>query len=250
MITAIIQARIGSSRLPGKMFAKIEEKPLLWHVIERVKNSKKIDKIILATTKSPKDKALLNIAKDCNIGTFAGDKENVLNRFYTAARKFKADIIVRITADDPFKDPQIIDKCISVFLKSKNIDYVSNTIEPTYPEGLDIEVFSFNALEKAWKEAKTNADKEHVTPYIWRNKQLFKVKNFCNNKNLSNLRWTIDYQKDLDFAREVYKNIYPGKKIFLMNDILNLLEKKPELSKINQGIIRNEGYLKSLKHGK
>ncbi|OGZ18334.1 MAG: acylneuraminate cytidylyltransferase [Candidatus Nealsonbacteria bacterium RBG_13_38_11] len=248
-IDAIFQVRMGSTRLPGKMFKKIMGKPLLWHVIQRVKASRLVNRIILAMTEEKKDDRIVKFAKKMRLLYYRGSTDNVLDRVYQAAKKFGSDIIVRITPDDPFKDPQIIDEFISYFLKNK-FDYVSNTVRPTYPEGLDIEVFSFLALKKAWPEAKKSSEKEHLTPYIWKNPKKFKIKNLTLKKNLSSLRWTIDYQKDLEFAREVYKKLYPKKKIFLMQDILNLLNEKFDFPKINQGIVYHEGYLKSLKQDK
>jgi len=245
-VDAVFQVRMGSTRLPGKMFKKIMGKPLLWHVIQRVRAAGSVDRIILATTNEKNDDKIVRFAKKMKLLYYRGSTDNVLDRVYRAAKKFDSDIIVRITPDDPFKDPKIIDEFVSYFLKNK-FDYVSNTIKPTYPEGLDIEVFSFLALEKAWLGAKKISEKEHLTPYIWKNPKKFKVKNMILGKNLSSLRWTLDYQRDLEFAKKVYKELYPKKKIFLMQDILNLLERKPYLQKINQGIVYHEGYIKSLK---
>ncbi len=251
MIAAIVQARIHSTRLPSKMLADIEGKPLLLHVIERVKKSKKVDVIVVATTKKKNDKKIIAITKKAGVQVFAGSENNVLDRFYHAAKKCNATVVVRITADDPFKDPKIIDELVGFFLDNNGkFDYVSNTILPTYPEGLDTEVFSFNALEKAWKESKKSFEREHVTPYIWQNPQKFKIKNISLKKDISHLRWTIDHPQDLQFAREIYKRLYAIKPTFLMEDILGVLKKEPDLIKINQGIVRNEGYLKSLKEEK
>ena len=249
IIAAIIQARIGSTRLPGKVLSDIEGKPLIWHIIERLKKAKKINKIILATTERKEDKKLISIAKGSAIDFYAGNEKDVLDRFYQAAKENRVNVIVRITSDDPFKDPKIIDKFLGYFLKNKP-DYLSNTIKPTYPEGLDIEIFTLKTAEKAWREAKKISEREHVTPYIWKNPQKFKIKNLTYKKDFSNLRWRIDYPEDLEFAREIYKRIYSKKKIFLMGDILKLLGKEPALEKINQGIKRNAGYLKSLREDK
>lgn len=245
-VDAIFQVRFESTRFPGKMFKEILGKPLLWHVIQRVKAANLIDRIIIATTVSPEDEKIVDFCKKTNIFYYRGSVKNVLDRFYQTAKKFGSDIIIRITPDDPFKDPKIIDEFLKFFLKSNGLDYISNTIKPTYPEGLDLEIFTFFALQKCWKEAKKDSEKEHVTPYIWNNIDKFRVKNLCYKKDISKLRWTIDYEKDLIFAREVYKNLYPKKKIFLMQDILNLLKKNPELLKINQDIPYHEGYFNSL----
>jgi spore coat polysaccharide biosynthesis protein SpsF len=171
----------------------------------------------------------------------------VLDRFYQAAKTFNIKIIVRITPDDPFKDQEVIDKAIEIFLNSKGeLDYVTNTLPPTYPIGLDVEVFSFYALEKAWKEAEKPSEREHVTPYIWNHPEIFRIENFGLKKDLSYLRWTMDDDRDLQFTREVYRRLYPKKRVFLMKDILELLNRYPSLIKINERKEKYEGYLKSL----
>jgi len=250
-VGAIVQARMGSERLPGKMLVDIAGKPLIQHVIDRISRSKKIDKIILATTDNPKDTILVQLAKKNSLDYFAGDEEDVLDRFYQSAKRFNIDIIVRITPDDPFKDPQVIDEIIGYYIQHLDkYDYVSNTIKSTYPEGLDIEVFSFSALEKAWREAQKLSEREHVTPYIWKHPDIFRLKNIEYVKDLSSLRWTLDNKKDLTFAKEIYRRLYKRGKIFLMNDILELLDKNPHLIEINRDKARWEGYIRSLEKDK
>jgi len=246
-VAAIIQARMGSTRLPGKILIDIMGKPLLQHVIDRVSQSKGTNKLILATTDNPSDTVLAEFAKKKSIDFFIGDEEDVLDRFYQAAKQFNIETVVRITPDDPFKDPEVIDNAIEIFLNGKGkFDYVTNTLPPTYPIGLDVEVFSFYALEKAWKEAKKTSEREHVTPYIWNHPKIFRIKNFGLEKDLSYLRWTMDDEKDLHFTQEVYQRLYPKKRIFLMDDILKLLNQYPSLIKINERKEKYEGYLKSL----
>lgn len=246
MIAAIVQARMGSTRLPGKVLIDIQGKPLLALVIDRIREARLIDGIVIATTRNEKDRAIIEFARSQDILYYAGSEEDVLDRFYQAAKTYKAGTIVRITPDDPFKDPEVIDTVISHYLKNKkNLDYVSNTIKPTYPEGLDVEVFSFTTLEKAWKEANSLSEREHVTPYIWNHPEIFRLANIENNEDLSHLRWTLDTEADLKFTREVYARLYHGQ-VFLMKDILALLRAEPELLQINEGIARNAGYLKSL----
>jgi len=245
-VVAIIQARMGSSRLPGKTLADLEGKPLLARVIERVLAARLVQRATVATTTNPEDEAILDLARSCGLDAYAGSSNNVLDRFYNAAKHVHADVIVRITADDPFKDPDIIDRIIAVLLENRELDYVSNTIRPTFPEGLDVEAFSFDALERAWKEADIAADREHVTPYMWRHPERFALRNVTNDIDLSNLRWTLDYPEDLVFARQVY-GAFPDGRIFLMKDILELLSERPELSALNAGFERNAGYKKSLR---
>jgi spore coat polysaccharide biosynthesis protein SpsF (cytidylyltransferase family) len=248
-IVAIIQARMGSTRLEGKILKKICDKPVLQLIIERLQKSVLINQIVVATTESKKDSLVVSFCKQNDYLYFRGSEDNVLERFYKCAEQLTADVIVRVTADDPFKDPHIVDKAISILLQNK-YDYVSNTIEPTFPEGIDIEVFTFFALSKAYKEAELLSEKEHVTPYIWKNRHLFNTCNFKNPENISHLRWTLDTQQDFIFINEVYKRLYKDGKVFYMQDILALLETEPKLSEINRGIVRNAGYFKSLENEK
>ena len=246
MITAIVQARIGSTTLPGKVLLDIQGKPLLEHVIDRVSASKLINRLVIATTSNEKDKAIIDFAQRRGIAYYVGSEDDVLDRFYQTAKKYRVKTIVRITPDDPFKDPEVIDEVVGYYLDhKKSVDYVSNTIKPTYPEGLDVEVFSAEALGKAWKEAKKSSEREHVTPYIWKHPERFRLANIENNEDLSHLRWTLDTEADLQFAREIYARLYHGQ-VFLMKDILALLRAEPELAQINQGIARNTGYLESV----
>lgn len=245
MILAIIQARFNSSRLPGKILKEISGKPLLAHVIERVKLSGQVSKVILATTVHPNDNATCDQAQKCGVDCFRGNEEDVLDRYYSAAKRYNGESILRVTADCPLIDPEITDRIIEKYLEG-GLDYVSNTIEPTFPDGLDSEVFSFKALEKAWKEAKKLSEREHVTPYLWNHPQNFRIKNVAYEKNLSGLRWTVDTKEDLEFVKEVYKDLYREGQIFYMRDVLHLMERRPELLKINRHPVRNEGYLHSL----
>lgn len=245
-IVAIIQARMGSSRLPGKTLANIAGKPLLAHVMERTRACRSVERIVVATTAEPADEAILSLAREWGVTVYAGSAEDVLDRYYQAAKAAEADVIARITADDPFKDPDVIDEIIQRLLGEPELDYASNTLKPTYPEGLDVEAFTFEALSRAWKEATLPSDREHVTPYIWRQPDKFRVASVRRSPDLSALRWTIDYEQDLEFAREVYSRLYKGR-VFRTEEILALLESEPHLAKINQGIARNAGYLASLK---
>jgi spore coat polysaccharide biosynthesis protein SpsF len=248
-ITVIIQARMGSTRLKGKIIADICGKPMLWHVINRVKKAKKVDRIILATTKKDEDKITIDLGKKCKIKTFAGSEDDVLDRYYHAAKQSDSNVIVRITADCPLIDPEIIDEMVQYYLDNDELDYVSMGDPNPCPDGLDTEVFTFKSLEKAYYEAKLSSEREHVTPYIWKNPEVFKIGHVFDLKiDLSHFRWTVDEKADLKFVREVYKRLYVEGELFNSKDVLKLLEKEPNLMKINQGIIRNEGYLKSLKN--
>jgi len=244
MICAIIQARAGSTRLPGKMLMALGDKPVIWHTITRVKQAKLIDKVVLATTTSPKDKVLMEKSKEFGISGFAGDEADVLDRFYQAAKKYKADVVVRITGDCPFIDPDVIDEVIKLF-KSSKVDYASNIRPPTYPDGLDVEVFSFAALKKAWKEATMSSEREHVTPYIWKNKNLFSHANLKNQQDISELRLTIDEKEDLILLKRLLDKI--GRSDFRLKDIVETINKNPDLREINKNFARDEGLAKSIR---
>jgi spore coat polysaccharide biosynthesis protein SpsF len=248
-IVAIIQARLGSTRLPGKVLKPILGKPMLWHMINRVNKSKLIDKIIVATTNNPKDKKIINFCRKNNINVFQGSEENVLERFYSAAQNEKADICIRATADCPLIDPKIIDETIKKFMDGK-YDYVAVATgagvakEKTnkFPDGLDCEVFSFKVLEKAYKEATSSIEKEHVTFYIWKRSNQFKIGKLESPKDYSKLRFVVDHKNDLKFVRTIYKNLYPKKEIFLLPDIIKFIMKNPNVLTINKENIGKEGY--------
>ena len=234
-IVAILQARMGSTRLPGKTITEICETPLLQHIIERMKYSTLINDLVVATTESKEDDVIIDLCHKLKIKSFRGSERDVLDRFYRCAKKYNADFIIRITADDPFKDPVVVDRIIGEILEGE-YDYVSNTIHPTYPEGLDVEVFTFEALGQAWRESSTTLHREHVTPYMWLNPNKFKIKNIKNERNLSNMRWTLDTPEDLAFTKAVYEELYVPGKLFLMKDVLTLLKKHPQLTQINADI--------------
>ena len=243
---AIIQARMGSTRLKGKTLKILLNKPVLAHIIDRIKESQYCHEIIVASTVNPEDNEIESYLEGENVKCFRGDEEDVLDRFYKCAKHYDLDLIVRVTADDPFKDPNVIDQAIEIMLSNRNLDYCSNTIEPTFPEGIDVEVFTIGALERAYNEANLKSEREHVTPYIWKNPRKFRVRNFKYTKDLSQWRWTLDNEQDWKFVETVYKHLFTPGTLFYMEDIIELLEKFPSISEINNQTKRNEGYLKSL----
>ncbi len=247
-IIAIIQARLGSTRLPGKVLLDLEGRTVLEQVIERVKSSRFINEVIVATTINKEDLEIVKLCASLGISLYCGSVDDVLDRYYQAARLFKADHIVRITSDCPMIDPKIIDDVITLHLR-ENADYTSNTLKETYPDGQDTEIFTFNALKEAWKNANLASEREHVTPYIRKN-PAFKLLNLESKINLSKKRWTLDNPEDYEFIKIIYENLYYKKPLFNMDDILDFIAENPEIEKINQSIIRNKGYLKSLKEDK
>jgi len=246
MIIAILQARMSSSRLPGKVLKPIMGKPMLALQVERILRTRLIDRLVVATSTDPSDDPVEQLCKKISVDCFRGSLDNVLDRYYRTAEKFNPDIVVRLTGDCPLTDPEIIDATIRFFQKNR-YDYVTNgDQESTFPDGLDVEVFSIEALRKAWENAQLPSEKEHVTPYIKKQSDNFKIGNFKGSRDLSGLRWTVDEPEDFQFVTRVYEELYPGNPCFGTDEILDLLTRKPELSGINAGFERNEGVKKSL----
>ncbi|MBI3631428.1 MAG: glycosyltransferase family protein [Candidatus Staskawiczbacteria bacterium] len=244
-IVAIIQARMGSTRLPGKMMVEIFNKPIIEHVFERVKSSRLINEIWLATTADKEDDVLAKWARLKVEKIYRGSNEDVLDRYFQAAKQAQADIIVRITGDCPLHDSQVIDLVVKEFL-SGSFDYVSNSHPPTYPDGLDVEVFSFQALKKAWEEAKLKSEREHVAPYIWKHPELFKIKNVSSGIDLSKERWTLDTKEDFLFISNILKECQARKLDVNLKNILSIIAIFPQWRNINLQYKRNEGYDKSI----
>ena len=238
MITAIIQARLNSSRLNKKILLKIENKNLLEHLFSQLSHSTQIDKKIIATTINKIDDEIENFAKLQNITFFRGNPLDVLDRYYRCAKFFNLETIVRISGDAPLIDPSIVDKTIEYY-KKNNFDYVSNFFNRSYPIGTEIEIFSFKTLEKCWMNAKKSSEKEHVTPFIYNNPELFKIGHIEYKKNISHLHWTVDQIEDFKFVELIFKKI--KKRPILMDNILELLENEPELLEINKNIDPFEG---------
>jgi spore coat polysaccharide biosynthesis protein SpsF len=231
VIGAIIQARMGSQRLPGKVMMEIKQKPVLHYVLNQVSHAKKLSKIIVATSMLKQDDVIFNFCKANSFETYRGHPTDVLDRFYNCAKEHNLDTIVRITADCPFIDYEIIDKCISNFDTTQS-DYLSNTVskfgntwKETYngfPIGFAVEVFSFDALQKAWKNGKKSSDREHVTEYIWQHPEYFKINCIENNKDLSKIRLVVDYENDFKFIKSIIENSHLD--LFTLSKILKLMK--------------------------
>jgi glutamate-1-semialdehyde aminotransferase/spore coat polysaccharide biosynthesis protein SpsF (cytidylyltransferase family) len=241
---ALIQARMGSSRFPGKVLEDLSGRPMLWHVVHRVRGAGRVERVVVATTDRAVDDPIARFCAQENIACFRGDEQDVLDRFYQAARADHADVVVRITADCPLIDPEVIDKVVERFQRG-DCDYVSNAIRYTYPDGLDTEVFSFAALERAWREAGKPSEREHVTPYLRTGK--FRVANVESEIPVSpaQYRWTVDHPADLEFVRKVYA-AFSRNGEFGFRAIFDLLKERPDLATIQAETITNEGYYKSL----
>ena len=250
MITAIIQARMGSTRFPGKVLKEILGKSILWHLISRIEKAKLITEIVIATTKNDIDQPFLKFAEENGIKSYAGSEEDVLDRYYQAAKKFSADPIVRITADCPLMDPEVIDSVVQFYLDNK-YDYVANTLEPTtFPDGMDVEVFSFKNLEKIWKEAILPSQREHVTFYFWQNPGKFSVGRYDLPEDMSKYRLTLDYPEDLTLIRIIFRELYPQNNQFDLDDIIQFLRDNPKLLKINSHLKRNASWQRAFEKDK
>lgn len=239
---AIIQARCGSTRFPNKIFAEIDGKPLLWHVVNRLKYTTMIDDIIVATTRNTEDDKITDWCRHEHIKYFRGSENDVLNRYYNASLAFPSDVIVRITADDPFKEPNIIDKVIKKLIDDR-YDLVTNNYPPSFPEGLDCEAFTFNVLKKMETSVQNAFEREHVTQFIYHNPDMFKIGNILSEKPLAHYRWTIDNKEDYDMVNAIYrKRQGKNKNILLMNEILDILKQNPKIAEINSKVKRSAMY--------
>jgi spore coat polysaccharide biosynthesis protein SpsF len=230
-VTAIIQARMGSTRLPGKVLADLGGESTLSRVVRRLRRSQLLDELVVATTAAAADEAIVQEARRLGAPCFRGDELDVLDRYYKAARAFQSDVMVRITSDCPLIDPEVTDKTIRAFLE-RAPDYASNALQRTYPRGLDTEVMTADALGRAWREAKGPYEREHVTPFLYEHPDLFKVLSVVNDIDYNWHRWTLDTPEDLEFVRSVYAR-FDNRDDFSWRDILQLLEREPALTELN-----------------
>jgi len=245
MILAILQARVSSTRLPCKVLKPILGAPMILRQIERIKRAEYIDKLILATSTDQSDDELSELCQQHGIECLRGSLNDVLDRFYQVAVRYTPDHIVRLTGDCPLTDPQVIDEVIQTHL-SGQYDYTSNTVEPTYPDGLDVEIFRLSCLERAWKEASLTSQKEHVTLFFHQHSELFNIGSVKNTVDLSKLRWTVDELEDFTLVNKIYEQLYPNNSSFSTSEILNYLNSNEDVKEINSHFKRNDGLKKSL----
>lgn len=246
MTLAILQARTSSTRLPGKVIKQILGQPMLARQLERNLRSRNIDKLIVATSDRVDDQPIADLCEEIGVECFRGSLNDVLDRYYQAALEGGADHIVRLTGDCPVADPEVIDRVIE-FYHNGDYDYVSNILEPTFPHGLDVEVFRFEALKAAWQEATLPPQREHVTPFIWHQPDRFNLANFKHSEDLSHYRWTVDEPEDFELITAIYEGLYPTNPEFDMEAILSFLDDHPDLQKINRAFHRNPGLPESPK---
>lgn len=246
MTIAIIQARMSSTRLPGKVLKKIGGRTLLEILVERVRHTTLVDKIVIATSDRVKDEKIVNLAKKLKLDHFQGSENDVLDRYYQSAKKFKADTIIRITGDCPLMDSAVIDLIVGFYNKNKDkFDYVSNIHPPTFPDGMDVEVFPFSVLERSWKSARLPSEREHVTAYIVNHPEIFRIGNIAYKKDVSSVRLTVDNKEDFEVIKKIIKDL-SCKNFFTLEDILDLKENDPKIFLINNKYKRNEGMKRSI----
>lgn len=231
-ILCVLQARMSSTRLPGKVLMPILGKPMIGHQIERIRRSRCIDRLVVATSDQPSDDPLAAYCAQIGTSCFRGSLGDVLDRYYQAARAHQPEHVMRLTGDCPLTDPQLLDRIVEQHLREGN-DYTSNVHERTYPDGLDAELFTYALLEQAWRQATTPFEREHVTPYMYRTGPAFKRGAVCDRVDRSALRWTVDYPEDFEFVRRVFEALYPSRPDFGMAEVCELLAQRPELSMIN-----------------
>ncbi len=236
-IVSTIEARMGSTRFPGKTISEIVGKPLLELLIERLRRARRVDEIVVATTTEPEDKVITELAERVGVKWFRGSSEDVLARVLQAAKAYKADIIVEMTGDNPLLDPELVDEAISVYLKG-NYDYVSNAIKETYPDGLNVQVFSVKVLDEVARLTNDPVDREHPSLYIYEHPERYRLYNIEAPPEYYHpeYRWTVDTEEDFQSVKAVYENLYYKNPDFSIADIMKLLKEKPDLLKINAHI--------------
>ncbi len=235
-VVAIIQARMGSTRLPGKVLRELSGETMLTRVVKRVRCAKLIDEVLVATTERASDDAIVAECRRSAVSFFRGDQDDVLDRYFKAAQSADAEIVVRITSDCPLIDPEITGKTIQAFI-DKSPDYASNTILRTYPRGLDTEVVSMTALRRAWQKAQQAYEREHVTPYIFEHPTEFTCLPVVGDQDFSAHRWTVDTPEDFAFVKAIYDRL-KGEGESSWREVLNVLDREPELLELNRSIVQ------------
>jgi spore coat polysaccharide biosynthesis protein SpsF len=231
---AIVQARMGSSRLPGKVLMDLGGQTVLARVVNRLRRATLLDEILIATCYAVTDDAIVRECERLSVNSFRGSEDDVLDRYYQAAQVSKAEVVVRITSDCPLIDPVLVDETISVF-QEQHADYASNTIVHSYPRGLDTEVFTRAALERAWTDARKSYEREHVTPYFYEHPELFRIASTHGPDDYSHFRWTLDTPEDLQLIRKIYSK-FDDQDTFGWQEAVALMEREPELAELNSHV--------------
>jgi spore coat polysaccharide biosynthesis protein SpsF len=239
-IVAVIQARMGSSRLPGKVLMDLGGSTVLSRVVARLRRSRLINQVVVATSTSGGDDAIARACESLRVPCFRGLEDDVLGRYYDAAQEFGAEAVVRVTADCPIIDPEIVDQTIKIF-HGKSVDYAANDVPRTFPRGLDTEVFTMSSLKLAWEQAREPHQREHVTPYFYEHPEIFRIASLVGEGDRTRYRWTLDTEDDLKLLRAIYLNFLNGDG-FGYAEVLALLQRKPERGDLNFGILQESRY--------
>lgn len=242
MRTVIIdQARMTSTRLPGKVLKEVLGRPLLGYQVERLQRAKLADEVVIATTTNAADDVLAEFCRKRGLPVYRGSEHDVLARYYFAAVEYRADLVVRVTSDCPVIDPSVVERVISHLLANAGaLDYVSNTQRRTFPRGMDAEVFTLAALGRAHAEGTLDYEREHVTPYLYRHPELFRIDQVTLAADLSRHRWTVDTIEDFELVRRIIEALYPRNPCFGLDDIIDLLDANPDLARINAHVVQKE----------
>lgn len=233
---AIIQARMGSSRLPGKVLMDLGGETVLGRVVRRLERSRETDDLVVATTEEPADEGIVRACEDLQVQCFRGSEHDVLDRYYQAAHFYSADAVVRVTSDCPVIDPELVDETVRKF-REERADYASNVFPRTYPRGLDAEVFTAAALDRTWNEAREPHQREHVTPYLYEHPHIFRLASVSGSVDHSGHRWTLDTHEDLELLRAIYSR-FDGRDDFSWQQVLRLMEREPELAELNSQVLQ------------
>ncbi|MEW6380741.1 MAG: glycosyltransferase family protein [bacterium] len=249
---AVIQARMGSTRLPGKVLQEILGRPMLWYIVERLGSIREIARVMVATSDREADDRIASFCQSVGIACFRGSEADVLDRFYQAAKEEHPDIVIRITGDCPLIDPHLVRRLLIQFVESGSFDHLGLATgagvanqefrQGRFPDGLDAEAIRFSALEQAWLEARDPLEREHVTPFIWKHPERFRVGCLSSEKDYSSMRWTVDNLEDLELVRDIYRALYSQNPCFGIEDILGYLKSNPALREKNARFIGHEGY--------
>lgn len=243
-VAAIIQARMGSTRLPGKVLRLLGNTTVLGHVVRRVQRASNVDAVVVATTNSNRDDAIIEEARRLGAGVYRGSEDDVLSRYRHAAQQVAADVVVRVTADCPLLDPEVLQGMVARFLEQRRrgarVDYLSNTLERTFPRGLDVEVFTYEALARADAEARDAAEREHVTPYLYRHPELFRIEQYRGGLDRSDLRLTLDTPEDWALLEAVFSRLGTPDGMFSTGDVLELIGREPRLRALNAHVAQKE----------
>lgn len=250
-VVALIQCRMGSTRLPQKVMMDLNGKPVIGKIFDRLKACKTVDEIVICTADTQQNQVIVDYAVANGLPVFAGSENDLVDRIYQMATKFRADVVIRVTADCPLVDPELVDRLVGEYVADPSLEYITNILPPTFPDGLDLDVVSKKAIQKVWDRSRGDAFKSEWFNHDLRNNpDVYKTLKITNDVDLSQMRWTVDYPEDMDLIREIFTRLSPNGETFGMNDILKLLNEHPELGEINAKYVRDAAYYAAIEAAK